>query len=70
MRLSLITQFKTELLLPFTSCRKVLGKKPESENTCWAFSHRNVIFSLKNRPQIKCLYEALIMCMFFTSRII
>ena len=25
-RLSFITQFKTEFLLPFTGCRKVLGK--------------------------------------------
>ena len=29
-RLSLITQFKTEVLLPFTGCRKVLGKMPVS----------------------------------------
>ena len=29
MRLSLITQFKIELLLPFTGYRKVLGKKPD-----------------------------------------
>ena len=28
-RLSFITQFKLEFLLPFTSCRKVLGKMPE-----------------------------------------
>ena len=27
-RLSFITQFKIELLLPFTSCRKLLGKMP------------------------------------------
>ena len=27
-RLSLITQFKIEFLLPFTGCRKVLGKIP------------------------------------------
>ena len=26
MRLSFITQFKIEFLLPFTDCRKVLGK--------------------------------------------
>ena len=26
--LSFITQFKIEFLLPFTSCRKVLGKMP------------------------------------------
>ena len=28
-RLSFITQFKIEFLLPFTSCRKVLGKMPD-----------------------------------------
>ena len=28
-RLSLITQFKIEFLLPFIGCRKVLGKMPE-----------------------------------------
>ena len=27
-RLSFITQFKIEFLLPFTSCRKELGKMP------------------------------------------
>ena len=32
MRLSFITQFKIEFLLPFTSCRKVLGKKPGGLN--------------------------------------
>ena len=29
MRLSFITQFKIQFLLPFTSCRKVLKKMPE-----------------------------------------
>ena len=29
MRLSFITQFKIEFLLPFTDCRKVLGKMPD-----------------------------------------
>ena len=28
MRLSFITQFKIEFLLPFSSCKKVLGKMP------------------------------------------
>ena len=28
-RLSFITQFKIDFLLPFTGCRKVLGKMPE-----------------------------------------
>ena len=28
-RLSFITHFKFEFLLPFTGCRKVLGKMPE-----------------------------------------
>ena len=28
MRLSFITQFKIEFLIPFTGCRKVLGKMP------------------------------------------
>ena len=28
-RLSFITQFKIEFLLPFSGCRKVLGKMPE-----------------------------------------
>ena len=27
-RLSFITQFKIEFILPFTGCRKVLGKMP------------------------------------------
>ena len=27
-RLSFITQFKTEFLLPFTGCRKLIGKMP------------------------------------------
>ena len=36
-RLSFLTQFKIEFLLPFTSCRKVLGKIP-----AWAdLSHKN-----------------------------
>ena len=30
-RLSFITQFKIEFLLPFTGCRKVLGKMPDIE---------------------------------------
>ena len=29
-RLNVITQFMIELLLPFTRCRKVLGKAPEN----------------------------------------
>ena len=29
-RLSFITQFKIEFLLPLTGCRKVLGKMPEN----------------------------------------
>ena len=29
MKLSFITQFNFEFLLPFTSCREVLGKMPE-----------------------------------------
>ena len=29
MRLSFVTQLKIEFLLPFTGCRKVLGKMPE-----------------------------------------
>ena len=29
-RLSFIIQFKIEFLLPFTGCRKVLGKMPEN----------------------------------------
>ena len=29
MRMSFITQFKIEFLLPFTGCRKVLGKMPD-----------------------------------------
>ena len=32
MRLSFITQFKNEFLLPFTSCYKVLGKMPDMFN--------------------------------------
>ena len=31
-RLSFINQFKIEFLLPFTGCRKVLGKMPESSS--------------------------------------
>ena len=31
MRLNFITQFKIEFLLPFTGCRKVLGKIPDWE---------------------------------------
>ena len=30
MRLSFITQFKIEILLPFNGCRKVVGKMPDS----------------------------------------
>ena len=29
--LSFVTQFKVEVLLPFTGCRKVLGKMPFSK---------------------------------------
>ena len=32
MRLSFITQFKIEFLLPFTGCRKVLGKMPAGKH--------------------------------------
>ena len=32
-RLSFITQFKIEFLLPFTDCRKVLGKMPDHTDT-------------------------------------
>ena len=32
MRLSFITQFKIEFLWPFTGCRKVLGKMPDTQN--------------------------------------
>ena len=28
-RVNFITQFKNEFLLPFTGCRKVLGKMPD-----------------------------------------
>ena len=31
MRLSFITQFKIEFLWPFTGCRKVLGKMPDTQ---------------------------------------
>ena len=31
-RLSYITQFKIEFLLPFTGCRKVLGNVPDKES--------------------------------------
>ena len=31
--LSFITQFKIELLLPFTGCRKVLGKMADNGST-------------------------------------
>ena len=30
-KLSFITQFKIDFLLPFTGCRKVLGKMPVSK---------------------------------------
>ena len=33
-RLSFITQFKIELLLPFSGCRKVPGKMPDNELVC------------------------------------
>ena len=33
MRLSFITQFKIEFLLPFTGCRKLLGKMPDKNVT-------------------------------------
>ena len=33
MRLSFITQLNTELLLPFTGCRKVLGKIAFTQNS-------------------------------------
>ena len=42
-----ITQFKTEFLLPFTGCRKVLGKKPEGrphENDYCLFLNTKVNF--------------------------
>ena len=30
-KFSFITQYKIEFLLPFTGCRKVLGKMPDEE---------------------------------------
>ena len=43
-RLSFITQFKIEFLLPFTSCRKVLGKMPDIY-VCIEYSEHTPIFS-------------------------
>ena len=39
-RLSFIIQFKIEFLLPFTGCRKVLGKMPDIEMD-WKKSEQN-----------------------------
>ena len=36
-RLSFITQFKIEFLLPFTGCRKVLGKMLAEEQNIFPF---------------------------------
>ena len=43
-RLSFITQFKIEFLLPFTSCRKVLGKMPDIY-VCIQYSEHTPVFS-------------------------
>ena len=42
-RLSSITQFKIEFLLPLTSCRKVLGKMPDK------FAEANNVFCIEYR---------------------
>ena len=66
MRLSLITQFKIELLLPFTGYRKVLGKKPDiyiyiSENIKWMHKEYYVctasLFELFFRCRLKTALE-------------
>ena len=68
MGLSLITQFKIELLLPFTGYRKVLGKKPDiyiyiyiSENIKWMHKEYYVctasLFELFFRCRLKTALE-------------
>ena len=41
-RLSFITQLRIEFLLPFTSCRKVLGKMPEFRFIFESFAQKSI----------------------------
>ena len=39
-KLSFITQFKIEFLLPFTSCRSMLGKMPGCDKIIFTFKFK------------------------------
>ena len=47
-RLSFITQFKIDFLLPFSGCRKVLGKMPVVSTHCENYIHDILILVLKS----------------------
>ena len=51
MRLSFISQFKIEILLPFTSCRKVLEKIPAYPlRNGWPQYFREILYFEKTVP--------------------
>ena len=47
-RLSFITQFKIEFLLPSTGCRKVLGKMPDLKTTAFLIMETKIPIVLLN----------------------
>ena len=55
-RLSFINQFKIQFLLPFTGCRKELGKMPELR-TCF-----QIFFRFNFRIQLRLIFVIVIHC--------
>ena len=52
-RLSFITQFKIEFLLPFTDCRKVLGKMSAGEQNIFPSAEN----SLSKKGKVNCEFS-------------
>ena len=52
-RLSFITQFKIEFLLPFTSCRKACGKIPADEQNIFPSAENN----LSKKGKVNCEFS-------------
>ena len=52
-RLSFITQFKIEFLVPFTGCRKVLRKMPTDEQNIFPFAENN----LSKKGKVNCEFS-------------
>ena len=51
--LSFITQFKIEFLLPFTGCRKALGKMPADEQNIFPSAENN----LSEKGKVNCKFS-------------